>query len=81
MSNTEGTWCFWAPELCGTRDDGGAFNAYAADTWAAGVTLWCFLFGTMPFFRLVERPCLYISITLPPYKEGQIATVVRRDNI
>jgi len=28
-----------------------SFNAYAADDWAAGVTLWCFLYGTVPFFR------------------------------
>lgn len=51
MSNAEGTWCFWAPEMCGTRGEGAAFNAYAADAWAAGVTLWCFLHGTVPLFR------------------------------
>ncbi|CAN0596777.1 unnamed protein product, partial [Laminaria digitata] len=50
MSNAEGTWCFWAPEMCGTRGEGAAFNAYAADAWAAGVTLWCFLHGTVPLF-------------------------------
>lgn len=53
MSNTEGTWCFWAPEMCDTRGEGAAFNAYAADTWSAGVTLWCFLYGAVPFFRCV----------------------------
>lgn len=52
MNNTEGTWCFWAPEMCGASNDGAAFNAYAADAWAAGATLWCFLYGTVPFFRL-----------------------------
>eukprot|EP00904_Undaria_pinnatifida_P013846 jgi/Undpi1/9592/HiC_scaffold_27.g12048.m1 len=50
MSSAEGTWCFWAPEMCGTRGEGVAFNAYAADAWAAGVTLWCFLHGTVPLF-------------------------------
>lgn len=53
MSNTEGTWCFWAPEMCDTRGEGAAFNAYAADAWSAGVTLWCFLYGEVPFFRCV----------------------------
>lgn len=53
MSTTEGTWCFWAPEMCETREYGAAFNAYAADSWAAGVTLWCFLYGRVPFFGLV----------------------------
>lgn len=49
--HAEGTWSFWAPEMCGARGEGVAFNAYAADAWAAGVTLWCFLYGTVPFFR------------------------------
>lgn len=51
MSDTEGTWCFWAPEMCGSRGEKAAFNAYAADAWAVGVTLWCFLYGTVPFIR------------------------------
>lgn len=56
ISNTEGTWCFWAPEMCGRVSAGNAaFNAYAADAWAAGITLWCFLYGTVPFFRCAHR--------------------------
>ncbi|CAM9346815.1 unnamed protein product, partial [Sphacelaria rigidula] len=54
ISNTEGTWCFWAPEMCRQVSNGArssAFNAYATDAWAAGITLWCFLYGTVPFVR------------------------------
>ncbi|CAN0160126.1 unnamed protein product, partial [Hapterophycus canaliculatus] len=65
MSNTEGTWCFWAPEMCDTRGGGAAFNAYAADAWSAGVTLWCFLYGTVPFFSL-DPMDLFISIATDP---------------
>lgn len=69
MSTTEGTWCFWAPEMCGTRQDGAAFNAYAADSWAAGVTLWCFLYGRVPFFGFVpvfRASCFVLSLLFAP---------------
>lgn len=44
---TEGTYSFWAPEMCrsGYVDHDGRL----ADVWAAGVTLWAFLLGTVPF--------------------------------
>lgn len=40
--------------MCGAQEEGAAFNAYAADAWAAGVTLWCFVYGTVPFFGCVS---------------------------
>ncbi|CBN74534.1 Ca2+/calmodulin-dependent protein kinase kinase beta and related serine/threonine protein kinases [Ectocarpus siliculosus] len=65
MSSTEGTWCFWSPEMCGERGEGAAFNAYASDAWAAGVTLWCLLYGTVPFFSLNPMD-LFTSIAQDP---------------
>ena len=57
ITKTEGTWCFWSPEMCeGQR----AFSGYAADLWAAGVCLYIFVSGRLPFFsdlplELMER--------------------------
>ncbi|CAM9347293.1 unnamed protein product, partial [Phaeothamnion confervicola] len=46
LDNTQGTWCFWAPEMC-SEDQ---FNGLGADMWAAGVCLWVMCFGTVPFW-------------------------------
>lgn len=47
LSRTEGTWCFWSPEMCeGSR----AFSGYAADMWAGGVCLYIFVTGILPFY-------------------------------
>jgi len=59
LSDTEGTWAFWAPEMCET----GAFSGYAADMWAVGVCVWIFMTGKLPFnggnatdlFESIER--------------------------
>lgn len=45
MTKTEGTYYFWAPEMC----DKGSFSAYAADIWAVGIVLYGMIFGTLPF--------------------------------
>lgn len=47
MTKTEGTWAFWSPEMC---DGGKAFSGYAADMWAAGVCLYIFVTGRLPFY-------------------------------
>ncbi|CAM9366603.1 unnamed protein product [Scytosiphon promiscuus] len=78
MSNTEGTWCFWAPEMCDTRGEGTAFNAYAADTWSAGVTLWCFLYGAVPFFS-TDPMDLFTSIARDPAPVPDGADTALRD--
>lgn len=48
LTKTEGTWCFWSPEMC--EEDGGAFSGYAADLWAAGICLYIFVTGRLPFY-------------------------------
>ena len=52
MTKTEGTWAFWSPEMC---EGGRAFSGYAADLWAAGVCLYIFVTGKLPFYS--EAPC------------------------
>mmetsp|Transcript_26825 Transcript_26825/g.53861 ORF Transcript_26825/g.53861 Transcript_26825/m.53861 type:complete len:958 (-) Transcript_26825:58-2931(-) len=51
LNKTEGTWCFWSPEMC--NSDYEVFSGYAADMWAAGVCLYIFTTGKLPFFSLV----------------------------
>jgi hypothetical protein len=47
---TEGTFPFYSPEMCLER--GASFSAYMADTWAACVCLWIFVFGELPFYHI-----------------------------
>lgn len=46
ITKTEGTIPFWSPEMC----RGGHFSGYAADIWAAGVCLYIFVTGKLPFY-------------------------------
>jgi len=48
LTKTEGTWCFWSPEMCSDHET--QFSGYAADLWAAGVCLYIFVTGKLPFF-------------------------------
>lgn len=47
LSRTEGTWCFWSPEMC---EGSQAFSGYAADMWAAAVCLYIFVTGRLPVY-------------------------------
>ncbi|XP_025092933.1 calcium/calmodulin-dependent protein kinase kinase 1-like isoform X2 [Pomacea canaliculata] len=47
LSNTAGTPAFMAPETL--RDNHPQFHGKALDIWAMGVTLYCFVFGKVPF--------------------------------
>ncbi|KAL9184334.1 hypothetical protein ACHAXT_002420 [Thalassiosira profunda] len=51
LRKTEGTWCFWSPEMC--SGDSVGFSGYSSDLWAAGVCLYVFTTGLLPFFSLV----------------------------
>jgi len=50
LQKTEGTWCFWSPEMCSSSS---SFSGYAADMWAAGICLYIFVTGKLPFFSEV----------------------------
>jgi serine/threonine protein kinase len=45
VTKTAGTPMFFAPEAC----DSAQCNGLPLDVWAMGVTLYCFLFGDLPF--------------------------------
>jgi serine/threonine protein kinase len=65
LNKTEGTWCFWSPQMC----TGETFSGYAADMWAAGICLYIFVTGKLPFYS--ENPCdLFKSIIEkdPPFE-------------
>eukprot|EP00049_Salpingoeca_infusionum_P021648 m.4044 g.4044 ORF g.4044 m.4044 type:complete len:1109 (+) comp4395_c0_seq2:581-3907(+) len=47
LCDTQGTPVFMAPEC--VRGDGASFDARGVDIWAAGITLYCFLYGFAPF--------------------------------
>jgi [calcium/calmodulin-dependent protein kinase] kinase len=51
LTKTEGTWCFWSPAMCSSSSK--PFSGYAADMWAAGVCLYIFVTGKLPFFSQV----------------------------
>merc|ERR1711879_414015 len=49
--DTQGTYPFYAPEMCA---GGGGYKGHdgrRADIWALGVTLWAFVHGTVPFYK------------------------------
>ena len=50
LKKTEGTYCFWSPEMCSAASNG--FSGYSADLWAAGVCLYIFTTGKLPFFSM-----------------------------
>ena len=52
LTKTEGTWCFWSPEMCSGSNSKG-FSGYAADMWAVGVCLYIFATGRLPFYNTV----------------------------
>jgi serine/threonine protein kinase len=52
LSDSAGTYHFFAPESCG----GDPYSGYGADVWALGVILWVFAFGTVPFMSADNNP-------------------------
>lgn len=49
LAKTAGTPAFYAPELCSMDSEGGPKITYKIDIWSCGVTLYCLLFGELPF--------------------------------
>lgn len=49
IRGTEGSYCFFSPDMCRTPYNG--HDGRRADVWASGVTLWAFLYGSVPFFK------------------------------
>lgn len=45
LTRTEGTYYFWAPEMCAQ----GSYSGYATDMWAVGICLFGMVFGSLPF--------------------------------
>ena len=62
ITKTEGTWAFWSPEMC----RGSSFSGYAADMWAAGVCLYIFVTGKLPFYSTVPMDLM------DAIKEGEV---------
>ncbi|KAI9017239.1 kinase-like domain-containing protein, partial [Gaertneriomyces semiglobifer] len=55
LAKTVGTPAFFAPEMCGLPDDDFILPiGKAIDIWAMGVTLYCFVFGRVPFMAETE---------------------------
>lgn len=62
LTRTEGTYYFWAPEMCRQ----GPFSGYSADLWACGVCLYAMIFGVLPFVS--EDPLdLFDKIATEPF--------------
>lgn len=54
LAKTAGTPAFLAPELCNTDGKDDVKVTYKIDIWALGVTLYCLLFGQLPFHAETE---------------------------
>lgn len=50
VGDTQGTWLFWAPEICSDDESTSSYDALSADVWACGMCLWICTFGTLPYF-------------------------------
>lgn len=48
LRSTEGTYPFYSPEMCDGNNN--SFSGYTSDIWAAGVCLYIFASGRLPFY-------------------------------
>lgn len=76
LKKSEGTWCFWAPEMCSAESTG--FSGYACDIWAAGVCLYIFTTGRIPFFSLLPSELFArIEEARIPYKKAGLSNELK----
>jgi len=65
VNGTEGTYYFFSPEMCSSGYKG--HDGRRADIWATGVSMWAFLFGSLPFFH-ADLVSLLDSIAVGRYQ-------------
>lgn len=90
LCKTAGTPAFYAPELCSydsslVKEDGRQTITHKVDIWALGVTLYCLMFGKLPFygqnnFELFEK-ISKDNIIVPSYEEFQSYEIPQNINI
>eukprot|EP01116_Phalansterium_solitarium_P005884 TRINITY_DN180_c1_g1_i2.p1 TRINITY_DN180_c1_g1~~TRINITY_DN180_c1_g1_i2.p1 ORF type:complete len:475 (+),score=119.70 TRINITY_DN180_c1_g1_i2:235-1659(+) len=83
LTNMKGSPCFFAPEIVTCR----GFAGKPLDVWAAGITLFYFMYGHPPFqatnlFELVEaikNTSLSFPWELPPLLENLLRAMLQKD--
>lgn len=60
-----GTLPYFSPEMCDVKTNR-SFSAYNADVWAAGVCLWVFVFGTLPFWSTDTETLFQMIVETDP---------------
>ncbi|EQC38510.1 CAMKK protein kinase [Saprolegnia diclina VS20] len=84
VTDTAGTFEFWAPECC----NGAPYDPFKADLWAIGVTFYIFLFGKLPFQaespkelfeRIVEQPLEVPTTEVSPDAIDLLQSLLEKD--
>ncbi|CAE7867301.1 unnamed protein product [Symbiodinium necroappetens] len=65
VQGTEGTYHFFSPEMCASGYKG--HDGRRADIWATGISLWGFLFRSLPFLHK-DLPALLDTIAMGTYE-------------
>ncbi|ANB15753.1 serine/threonine protein kinase SAK1 [Sugiyamaella lignohabitans] len=65
LAKTAGTPAFFAPELCAEKSETSPPITHMIDIWAFGVTLYCLLFGRVPFIADSEYELFGVILESP----------------